>query len=93
MGVRPQNYPTRLPKTLQPHHIRHMISGSLVFLLGVGVNELIVHVRRHWPKTVRWSATEIQTNYTLPTGLPPTSVQVDIGITEDGFYVWRPHKE
>jgi hypothetical protein len=70
-----------------------MISGTIVFLLGIGVNELIMHLRRHSPRAVRWSPTEIQKDYTIPSGLPPTNVQVDIGITEDGFYVWRPSKE
>ena len=93
MGVKISNYPTRTPKTLQPHHIRHIISGTLVFLLGVGVNELLLHLRRHSPKTVRWSAAEIQTDYALPNGLPPTNVQVDLGITDDGFYVWRVRKD
>ena len=93
VGVKISNYPTRTPKTLQPHHIRHMISGTLVFLLGVGVNELLLHLRRHSPKTVRWSSNEIQKDYTMPLGLPPTNVEVDIGITEDGFYVWRPRKQ
>ena len=93
MGVKISNYPTRTPKTLQPHHIRHMISGTLVFLMGVGVNEGLLHLRRHWPKTVRWSANEIQSDYTLPNGLPPTNVQVDLGITDDGYYVWRVRKQ
>ena len=93
MGVKISNYPTRTPKTLQPHHIRHLISGTLVFLLGVGVNELLLHLRRHLPRTVRWSSTEIQKDYAMPSGLPPTNVQVDIGITDDGFYVWRVRKE
>jgi len=42
---------------------------------------------------VRWSAAEIQTDYALPNGLPPTNVQVDLGITDDGFYVWRVRKD
>jgi len=93
MDAKILNSPMRPPKTFQPHHIRHMISGTVVFLLGIGVNELVVHLRKHSPKAVRWSPIEIQRDYTIPSGLPPTNVQVDIGITEDGFYVWRPRKE
>jgi hypothetical protein len=70
-----------------------MISGTLVFLLGIAANETIMHLRRHWPKSVRWSAAEIQKDYVPPAGLPPTNVQVDVGITEDGLFVWRPQKE
>ena len=70
-----------------------MISGTLVFLLGVCVNELGVYLRKHSARAVRWSAAEIQNDYVVPTGLPPTNVEVDIGITEDGFYVWRVHKQ
>jgi hypothetical protein len=69
-----------------------MISGTLVFLLGIAANESVVYLRKHSPRAVRWSPAEIQVDYTIPSGLPPTNVPVDIGITEDGFYVWRPHK-
>jgi hypothetical protein len=86
------NSPIRPPKNLQPHHIRHIITGTLVFILGIAANEAIFHLRRHWPRKVRWSANEIQHNYIPPTSLPPTNVQVDIGITEDGSFVWRPQK-
>ena len=70
-----------------------MISGTLVFLLGIAANETVVYLKKHSPRPVRWSATEIQKDYTIPTALPAPNVQVDIGITEDGYYVWRPHKE
>jgi hypothetical protein len=70
-----------------------LISGTIVFLLGIGANEFVVYLRKHSPRAVRWSPAEIQKDYTIPNGLPPTNVQVDIGITEDGFYVWRPRKE
>jgi len=70
-----------------------LISGTLVFLLGIAANEAVVYARKHSPRAVRWSATEIQNDYTIPASLPATNIQVDIGITEDGYYVWRPHKE
>ena len=70
-----------------------MISGTLVFLLGILVNEAIVYARKHSPRTVRWSATEFQKDYVIAGSLPAPNVQVDIGMTEDGYYVWRPHKE
>src|SRR6266850_8313193 len=91
--VKIQNSPIRPPRTLQPHHIRHMVSGTLVFMLGVAVNEGLIHLRKRWPRTVRWSATEIQKDYVPPGGLPPTNVQVDMGLTEDGAFVWRPRKQ
>src|ERR1051326_2596946 len=75
------------------HHYRHIISGTLVFILGILVNEAIVYVRKHSPKAVRWSATEFQKDYVIPGSLPAPNVQVDIGLTEDGYYVWRPHKD
>jgi hypothetical protein len=93
MNGKIQNSPIRPTKTFQPHHIRHLISGSLVFLLGIGANELIMHLRRHWPRSVRWNATEIQKDYVPPSGLPATNVEVDIGITEDGAFVWRPRTQ
>ena len=93
MDVKILNSPIRPQRTLQPHHLRHLISGTLVFLLGIAANELVVYWRKHSPKAVRWSHAEIQNDYTIPNGLPPTNIEVDIGITEDGFYVWRPHKD
>lgn len=88
------NSPIRPPRnTLQPHHIRHIISGTLVFLLGIVANEALMHLRRHWPKRVRWTSTEMQPNYVIPAGLPPTNTQVETGIAEDGTVVWRPRKE
>jgi hypothetical protein len=88
-----QNSQIRPQKTLQPHHIRHFISGTLVFFLGIGANEGLMYLRRHWPKKVRWATTEIQNDYSIPAGLPPTNVQVDVGISEDGALVWRPRKD
>ena len=88
-----QYTPTRLPKTLQPHTIRHLVSGTLVFLLGIVANEALMYLRRHWPKQVRWNAAEMQRDYAIPSGLPPTNVQVEMGIAEDGVVVWRPRKD
>ena len=87
------NSPIRPPRTLKAHHIRHLVSGSLVFLLGIAANETLMYLRRHAPKQVRWTATELQPDYALPTGLPATNVQVDMGIAEDGTVVWRARKE
>ena len=42
MNGKIQNSPIRPPKTIQPHHIRHMISGTVVFMLGIAANEVIV---------------------------------------------------
>jgi hypothetical protein len=88
-----RNSPIRPTTSLQPHHLRHIISGTLVFFLGIGANEALMYARKHWPKKVRWSQTEIQHDFTVPNELPPAHVEVDIGITEDGSFVWRPHKE
>jgi hypothetical protein len=85
--VRPQR------NTLQPHHIRHLISGTLVFLLGIAANEALMHLRRHSPRRVRWTTTDMQADYVIPGGLPPTNIQVETGIAEDGTVVWRPRKE
>ena len=65
----------------------------MVFILGILVNEAIVYVRKHSPKAVRWSATEFQKDYVVPDRLPGANIQVDLGMTEDGYYVWRPHKQ
>jgi hypothetical protein len=83
------NSPIRPPKTLQAHHVRHIVSGTVVFLLGIAANEALMYLRRHAPRHVRWNATEVQPNYALPTGLPPTNVVVETGIAEDGTVVWR----
>jgi hypothetical protein len=93
MNGKIQNSPIRPPKTIQPHHIRHLISGTLVFLLGIAANETLMCLRRHWPKRVRWTRTETQLDYSIPAGLPSTNVQVEMGIAEDGTVVWRVRKE
>lgn len=87
------NSPIRPPRTLQAHHIRHLVSGTLVFLLGIAANETLMHLRRHWPKQVRWSATETQRDYLIPSGLPATNLPVETGIAEDGTVVWRLRRE
>ena len=63
-----------------------------MFFLGIAANETLMHLRRHWPRTVRWSAQEIQRDFVPLSTLPPTNVEVDIGVAEDGFFVWRPRK-
>jgi hypothetical protein len=93
MNGKIQNSPIRPPRTLQAHHIRHLISGTLVFLLGIAANEAITCLRRHWPRQVRWTAAEVQRDYSIPNGLPSTNAQVEMGIAEDGTVVWRPRKE
>jgi hypothetical protein len=92
MNGKIQNSPIRPPKTFQPHHIRHIVSGTLVFLLGIAANEMLMYLRRHWAKQVRWNTTEVQRDYAIPSGLPPTNVAVEMGIAEDGSVVWRPRK-
>jgi hypothetical protein len=89
MNGKIQNSPIRPPKTFQPHHVRHIISGTLAFLMGVAANEALGYLRRHWPRQVRWTASEVQRDYCVPIGLPPTNVQVEMGIAEDGAVVWR----
>ncbi len=89
MNGKIQNSPVRPPKTIQPHHIRHMITGTLVFVLGIAANEGITYVRAHWPRHVRWSPAETQHDYLVPNGLPGTNMQVEMGIAEDGTVVWR----
>ena len=71
----------------------HGESRFYTWLVRIAANEALMHWRRHSPKKVRWSESEIQKDYTVPSGLPPTNVQVDVGITEDGSFVWRPHRE
>ena len=70
-----------------------MVSGTLVFLLGVAANEALMYARRHSPRKVRWTAVEVQKDYFPPAGLPGTNVQVEMGVTEDGIVVWRARKE
>jgi hypothetical protein len=91
MSGKIQNSPIRPMKTFQPHHLRHLISGTVVFFLGIAANEFLTYVRRTWPRTVHWGTHEIQRNYRIPSALPPTNVPVDVGIAEDGTIVWRPH--
>jgi hypothetical protein len=88
-----QNSPFRPPKTLQAHHIRHIISGTLVFLLGIAANEALMFARRRSPRKVRWTAIEVQHDYVPTGGLPGTNVQVEMGLTEDGTVVWRTKKD
>jgi hypothetical protein len=70
-----------------------MISGSLAFLMGVATNEGLMYMRRHWPKQVRWNTAEVQRDYTMPLGLPPTNLTVETGIAEDGSMVWRVRRD
>jgi hypothetical protein len=70
-----------------------MISGTMAFLLGIAANEGLLYLRRHWPKQVRWTPAEIQSDYYMPNGLPATNVLVDMGIAEDGAVVWRVRKQ
>src|SRR5206468_2079627 len=93
MNGKIQNSPIRPVRSLQPHHIRHLVSGTLVFLLGIAANELITYVRLHSPRKVRWSSTGAQHNYILPSGLPLTNAQFELGLSEDGYLVWRPSNQ
>ena len=41
---------------------------------------------------VRWTSTELQRDYAMPSGLPPSNVVVETGIAEDGTVVWRERR-
>jgi hypothetical protein len=85
------NSPTRPAKSLQPHHVRHLLTGSLVFIMGIAANETLVILKRRIPRTVQWNQNDIQHDYVVPIGLPPTNRMIDVGVADDGTIVWRVH--
>lgn len=75
------NSQIRPETTIKPHHIRHLISGTLVFLLGVAVNEGLVYYRKtHEPPLV------------MRLGIPPvpqgTNTLFLLGVDKDGKAAW-----
>ncbi len=77
----------------EPHHLRHLVSGCIVFTAGVIVTEVIAHLRDHRPQTVRWQTGELQTNYARPRNVPGTMpFSFEIGVSDDGRIVWREKK-
>lgn len=78
-------------KPYKPHPRHHFITGILVFLLGVGVNEVLNYSRASKPKRVLWSNGEMQTNFHAEAFSKVAGVrQFEVGVSEDGLVVWRP---
>lgn len=78
---------------IKPHHFRHPISGSIVFLMGIAADLVIMEYRHYSPKTVRWQNGETQTGVRLTRqSLPTPANQVEIGLSDDGILIWRPKK-
>ena len=73
-----------------------MVTGTLVFILGIMVTEAI-HVARHRiPIKVRWQQGELQTNYVHrlhhKQALLTNGIRLEFGVAEDGTLIWRPAK-
>lgn len=92
MSVQPSNQATALPKTMKSHHWRHIISGTVVFFLGVLVNEGIHHMRFTWPHKVVWPGARVQEGFRLsytPIPIPGSNDVVEIGFVDNGAVIWR----
>ena len=74
----------------QPRHlVRHFISGTIVFGLGVVADVLIDQHLLHRAHRVRWPDGAITVEYLsreVPTN--PTA-QIELGVLDDGRVAWR----
>lgn len=77
--------PTR---SWQPHHFRHMLSGSVVFALGVMAHVILDEVKYRWPRDVKWGDGSVTHGFQRGYSKISTNAVV-IGITDDGTLVWR----
>ena len=80
----------------KPYTWRHIISGTIVFLSGIMVDQILAMVREKAPVNVHWIGGNgyRQTNFYKFNNLPTNAVfSVDFGISTDGRVVWRVIKQ
>jgi hypothetical protein len=92
------NQPTRLPRDLPPHFFRHLISGLIVFALGLVADVTIVEIIHNRKHTVVWANGEVQRDFTLGmnTNSPAAADGngngtngLELGYLDNGQIVWR----
>src|SRR5262245_1461558 len=87
------NQPTKLPRELPPHFFRHIISGIIVFSLGLVADVTIVEIIHNRKHTVIWANGEIQRDYIFhaSTTSPDFTATngVEIGYLDNGQITWR----
>lgn len=74
------------------HHASDAFVGTLVFLLGIAVEEGIHLWRTSQPHVVRvlWTGGEVQTNFIASSKLQiKFPMSFEVGVSEDGVLVWR----
>lgn len=82
------NKMTTPPRSWQPHHFRHMVSGSVVFALGVMAHVILDEVKYRWPRDVKWGDGSVTHGFQRGYSKISTNAVI-IGITDDGSLVWR----
>jgi hypothetical protein len=81
------------PESLfKAHHFRHLVTGTVVFVMGILAEEGLVLYKQHLPKRVQWQTGELQTNYFVFPRRNPSNNPVEVGWSEDGVLVWRPKR-
>ncbi len=71
------------------HMLRHFISGTIVFCLGVVADVLIDQHLVHRVHRVRWPDGAITIEY-LSRDLPTNpATQIELGMLDDGRVAWR----
>lgn len=84
-----QNSQIRPDTFMKAHHLRHLISGTIVFTMGVAVNEGLVKLRHHCAQPVIWIGEAQTGQYVPPDRLPGTNATCQFGVRADGTVVWR----
>ena len=71
------------------HVLRHFISGTIVFALGVAADVLIDQHLLHRAQRVRWPDGAITVEY-LSREVPTNpGAQIELGMVDDGRVAWR----
>lgn len=79
------------PEVHHVHFILHGIHFIVVLFVCVCLDICILDYRHDRPRHVRWNSGEEQTNFKLKHMYFPSSTnKVELGILDDGTFVWRP---
>lgn len=78
------------------HHLRHLITGTIVFCAGIIANEAVQYYKHITPVKVIYQtdlSTLQPTNHTLQSiKLIQTNCTLIVGFSDDGYVVWRAIK-
>lgn len=81
--------PLKPESFFKPHHCRHIISGTFVFLFGIAADQGLHELRLRRPHSVIWAKSVDNNHVRVVRALPTNQTVIEFGVADDGTVVWK----